>query len=187
MHPRRLLAAFAALLVACHPGPPVRADVPAELPWTNPSPCDTTSAPPVPQQGLGGLSAAGRDSVLQDLPARRAAWRARGITDYRLRMAMRCFCPSSPPAIVEVRGGIPVAVRDTTGRPTGPPREPYAYTIDGLFALIERAARNGELVAVSYSPCLGYPTSVQVDPQGLDNWYWIIADHLATPRTLQAR
>jgi len=34
---------------------------------------------------------------------------------------------------------------------------------------------------VSYS-CLGYPASVGVDPKGLDNWYWVTADHLTTPR-----
>jgi hypothetical protein len=113
---------------------------------------------------------------------RRAAWRTRGISDYRVRIAMRCFCPFSPPAILEVRGGIPVTLRDSLGRPAGPPREPYAFTIEGLFDLIERAARNDELVEVSYAPCFGYPASVQVDPKGLDNWYWITADHLATPR-----
>jgi hypothetical protein len=94
---------------------------------------------------------------------------------------MRCFCPLSPPAILEVRGGIPVALRDSLGRSTGQPREPYAFTIEGLFDLIERAERNDELVSVSYG-CLGYPASVGVDPKGLDNWYWVTADHLTTPR-----
>jgi hypothetical protein len=112
---------------------------------------------------------------------RRAAWRARGISDYRVRITMRCFCPFSPPAILEVRGGIPVALRDSMGRPAGPPREPYAFTIEGLFDLIERAAQNGELVEVSYAPCLGYPASVGVDPKGLDNWYSVRADHFTTP------
>ncbi len=180
--PARLLAAFGALVAACHPGPPVRADAPAELQWTTPlsSACDTMSA--APHQGLGGLGVADRDSLVREVIARRAAWRARGITDYRVRIAMRCFCPFSPPAILEVRGGIPVALRDTIGRlASNPPREPYAYTIEGLFDLVERAARNDELVEVSYAPCLGYPTSVRVDPKGLDNWYWIIADHLTTP------
>jgi len=179
-----LLTAFGALLMACHPGPPVRADAPAELQWTTPpppsAPCDTT--PAAPHQGLGAVSAADRDSLVQEVIARRAAWRARGITDYRVRIAMRCFCPFSPPAILEVRGGIPVALRDSTGRPAGPPREPYAYTIEGLFDLIERAARNDQLVEVSYTPCLGYPASVRVDSKGLDNWYWVTADHLTTPR-----
>jgi hypothetical protein len=94
---------------------------------------------------------------------------------------MRCFCPFSPPAILEVRGGIPVALRDSLGRAAGQPREPYAFTIEGLFDLIERAERNDELVGVSYS-CLGYPAFVGVDPKGLDNWYWVTADHLRTPR-----
>lgn len=119
---------------------------------------------------------------MREVQARRAAWRARGITDYRVRIAMRCFCPFSPPAILEVRGGIPVALRDSTGRPAGPLREPYAYTIEALFDLVEHAARSDELVELSYHPCLGYPASVGVDPKGLDNWYWVTADHLTTPR-----
>jgi len=67
------------------------------------------------------------------------------------------------------------------GWSAGRPPEPYAFTIEGLFDLIERAERNDELVGVSYS-CLGYPASVGVDPKGLDNWYWVTADHLTTPR-----
>ncbi len=174
-----LLAACGALLVGCHPGPPQRADVPVESQWMT-SPCDTT--PATPSQRLGGLRGGDRDSLLREVHARRAAWRARGITDYRVRIAMRCFCPFSPPTILEVRAGIPVALRDSIGRPAGPPREPYTYTIEGLFDLIERAVRNDELVAVRYAPCLGYPASVGVDPKGLDNWYVVTADHLATPR-----
>ena len=170
-------AACSALLVACHPGPSARADVPAESQWTTPAPCDTSAAS---SQRLGAVRAA-RDSLLRDVRVRRAAWRARGISDYRVHLAMRCFCPFSPPAILEVRGGFPVALRDSTGRSAGPPREPYAFTIEGLFDLIERAAQNDELVEVSYS-CLGYPASVRVDPKGLDNWYWVTADHLTTPR-----
>jgi hypothetical protein len=94
---------------------------------------------------------------------------------------MRCFCPISPPAILEVRGGIPVSLRDSMGRPPGPPLEPSAFTVEALFGLIERAAQDGELVEVSYS-CLGYPASIGVDPKGLDNWYWVTADHLTTAR-----
>lgn len=179
-HRQGLLAACAALVAACHPGPPLtRTGVPAEQ-WATPSPCDTIPTAP-PRRGAT-LSAADGDSLAREVQVRRAAWRARGITNYRVRIAMQCFCPFSPPAILEVRGGIPVALRDSMGRPAGPPSEPYAYTIEGLFDLVERAARNEELVEVSYHPCLGYPASVRVDPQGLDNWYWVTADHLTTPR-----
>jgi hypothetical protein len=134
-----------------------------------------------PRRGLT-LSGVDRDSLARDAQARRTAWRARGITDYRVRIGMRCFCPYSPAAVLEVRRGIPVALRDSAGRPAGPPTEPNAYTIEGLFDLIERAAQNDELVEVTYAPCLGYPASVRVDPKGLDNWYWVTADHLMTPR-----
>jgi len=156
--------AVAAVVAACH-------HAPAESRWISPSPCDTTSNTPLRR---GVLGAANRDSLLREAQVRRMAWRARGIKDYRVRIGMRCFCPFSPPAILEVRRGIPVALRDSTG--------PNAYTIEALFDLIERAGQNDELVDVSYDPCLGYPVSVRVDPKGLDNWYWVTADHLTTPR-----
>src|SRR5206468_3548354 len=87
-------AACSALLVACHPGPSARADFPGELQWTTPAPCDTSTAT---SQRLGAIKAA-RDSLLRDVQVRRAAWRARGISDYRVRIALRCVCPFSPPA-----------------------------------------------------------------------------------------
>ena len=171
-------AVCGALLVACHPGQPARADIPAETRWTTTAPCDTS--PTAPSQRLGAVRPT-RDSLLRDVQVRRAAWRARGISNYRVRIGMRCFCPFSPPTILEVRGGIPVALRDSMGRPASPPLQPHAFTIEALFDLIERAAQDDELVEVSYS-CLGYPASIGVDPKGLDNWYSITADHLATPR-----
>lgn len=171
--------ACSALVLSCHPSASGRADVPAESGWTSPAPCDT--APAATSQRLRPAQV-DRDSLLRDVRARRAAWRARGISDYRIRIATRCFCPFSPPAILEVRDGIPVALRDSMGRPVAPPREPDAYTIEGLFDLIERAARNDELVEVSYSACLDYPRSVGVDPKGLDNWYSVTAGHLTTLR-----
>lgn len=181
-HCRGLLAACGALVAACHSGGgphTARADVATEQ-WRTPSPCDTVRTPPL---GRGvPLSAVNPDSVARDVQARRAAWRARDIRDYRVRIGMRCFCPYSPPAVLEVRRGIPVALRDSAGRSAGAVNEAYPYTVEGLFDLIERAARNDELVEVAYSPCLGYPASVRVDPKGLDNWYWVTADHLTTPR-----
>ena len=171
-------AVCSALMVACHPGPSARPDVPAEARWSATAPCDTS--PTAPSQRLGVVRPA-RDSLLRDVQVRRAAWRARGISDYRVRIGMRCFCPFSPPSILEVRGGIPVAMRDSLGRPAGLRLQPHAFTIEALFDLIERAAQDDELVEVSYS-CLGYPALIGVDPKGLDNWYSVVADRLATPR-----
>src|SRR5437867_55308 len=61
-------AACSALLVACHPGPSARADVPAESQWTTPAPCDTSAAT---SQRLGAIKAP-RDSLLRDVQVRRA-------------------------------------------------------------------------------------------------------------------
>ena len=168
---------------ACHPGRPEPTDAPAQRQWR--TTCDTTPLPP-PRLGTGGaLNAAQRDSLVQEVRAHRAAWQARGITNYRIRIAAGCFCPwPSNPAILEVRNGAAVALLDTTGRSAGAVREPWsAYTVEGLFDAVEHSARSHDVVEVSYDPCLGYPRSIRGDARlGLpDDWFWLRADHLLLP------
>jgi hypothetical protein len=139
------------------------------------------------------LNAAERDSIVRDVQARRTAWRARAITDYRIKVTVACFCPGpSGPAILEVEGGVPVALRDTTGRPikgTRGARDPFepwsSYTVEGLFDAIERAARRGDaVVEVTYDAAFGYPTQIRGDVRwGLpDAWYLVTASGLAPRR-----
>jgi hypothetical protein len=133
----------------------------------------------------GPLNAAARDSIVREAQARRAAWRARGITDYRIRVAAGCFCPwPQTPAILEVRGGVAAQLRDTAGRAMGPMREPWSiYTVEGLFDLVEQAARGSDILEVAYDAVLGYPTYIRGDAKlGLpDDWFWVRATEL-TPR-----
>ena len=176
-----LVSVGGALAVACHGAPP-----PAPPPPALVVPSDT---PPPPRrvtrtdrEGGGALTAGERDSIVREAQSRRAAWRARGISDYSIRVAVGCFCPwPSTPAILEVRGGVAKALRDTTGRPFGALREPWSnYTVDGLFDAVEQSARRSDVVDVTYDALLGYPTYISgVGKVGLpDNWFWVRASQL---------
>ena len=141
--------------------------------------------PPPPPAQEGVLSAAARDSLVREVQARRAAWRARGIDHYSLRVAIGCFCPwPKTPAIIEVRGSTVIALRDTTGKSMGKPREPWSlYTVEGLFDAVEQGARRNDMIGVRYDSTYGYPMMMSGDAKvgRPDDWFWVEASRL-TPR-----
>ena len=139
-----------------------------------------------PRTSTGALTQAERDSLLREVAARREAWRARHISNYRIEIAVGCFCPwPSYPAILEVRGGAATALRDTTGKSLGAPREPWSlYTVDSLFAAVESGARRLDVIEVAYDPEYGYPAMIRGDARvGLpDDWFWVRASRLTPSR-----
>ncbi len=132
------------------------------------------------------LTTVERDSLLHDVAAHREAWRARHIGTYRIQIAVGCFCPwPSYPAILETRDGVAVALRDTTGKSLGAPREPWSlYTVEGLFDAVEQGARGNDVLEVAYDPSFGYPAQIRGDAKlGLpDDWFWIKASRLTPSR-----
>ena len=134
----------------------------------------------------GALTPAERDSLVRELEVQRDSWRARHINDYRIQVAAGCFCPwPSNPAILEVRGGVAVALRDTTGKSMGALREPWSlYTVEGLFNAVEQSARSSDVVQVAYDPQYGYPAMIRGDSKvGLpDDWFWVRASRLTPAR-----
>jgi hypothetical protein len=77
-----------------------------------------------------------------------------------------------------------VALRDTTGKSLGAPREPWSlYTVEGPFDAVEQGARGNDVLEVAYDPSYGYPAQIRGDAKlGLpDDWFWIKASRL-TPR-----
>jgi hypothetical protein len=165
---------------------PARAELDSQPQWSNAA-CDTARSltPPVRRSG-DTLSAAERAAILTEAGARRAAWRARGITDYRVRVAVGCFCPwPSAPRVLEVRGGRAVALLDTTGRPAGRLIAPWApNTVEGMFDFIEQAARSADVLVVRYNRCLDYPTEIRGDQRVRlpDDWFWTTATSLIPRR-----
>lgn len=166
-----LAAAF-----ACHHAVPVRTEFACQA-----SAPDTTRPPG--RASDHALTSAERDALVAEVRARRDAWRARGITEYRIRVAVGCFCPwPSDPRVLDVRDGKAVALLDTLERPAGKLREPWApYTVEGLFDGVEHAARSADVVSVRYDACLGYPTELRGDQRLRypDDWFWVKATHLS--------
>jgi hypothetical protein len=153
----------------------------------SPPPLEPERRVVLPQrEATGALTPAERDSLIREVTAHRAAWRARGIGDYAIQVAAGCFCPwPASPAILQVRGGVAVALRDTTGTSMGTPREPWSlYTVEGLFDAVEQGARHSDVIEVAYDPQYGYPAAVRGDGKvGLpDDWYWIKASRLTPSR-----
>jgi hypothetical protein len=138
------------------------------------------------RESTGTLTRAERDSLLSGVAARRAAWRARHISDYQIEIAVGCFCPwPSHPAILEVRNGVAVALRDTLGKTMGKPREPWSlYTVEGLFDAVEQGARRDDVIEVAYDPRYDYPAQIRGDLKvGLpDDWFWVRASRLTPSR-----
>jgi hypothetical protein len=157
-----------------------------------------TSAPPSPpleperrvtlpqRQSTGALTQAERDSLVREFEVHRAAWRARQLGDYQIEVAAGCFCPwPGNPAILDVRSGVVVALRDTSGKSMGKPREPWSlYTVEGLFDAVERGVRGSDVLEVAYDPLYGYPALIRgVGKVGLpDNWFWVKASRLTPAR-----
>ncbi len=180
-----LVALGGALCAGCHRGSPSPPELP---PVTVPFDTAPHTPPPPPLDEVrrtrthAALSAAEREAVVREVQARRTAWRARGISDYRIRVTVGCFCPwPQTPAILEVRRGVAVALRDTTGRTLGKVREPWSnYTVEGLFDAVEQGARRVDVLEVTYDARFGYPTYISSDAKlGLpDDWFWVRATEL---------
>lgn len=138
------------------------------------------------RQSTAALTRAERDSLLSEVAARRAAWRARHIANYQIVVAVGCFCPwPSNPAVLEVRNGVVVALRDTTGKSLGEPREPWSlYTVERLFDAVEQSAQRDDVLDVAYDPRYDYPVQIRGDAKiGLpDDWFWVRASRLTPAR-----
>lgn len=139
-----------------------------------------------PRNSPGALTQAERDSLVREVAVRREAWRARGISDYRIVVAAGCFCPwPGNPAILDVRGGVAVGLRDTTGKSMGKPREPWSlYTVEGLFDAVEQSAKRVDVLQVVYDPTYGYPAMISGDGRLAypDDWFSIKASRLTPSR-----
>ena len=169
------MAAALLLPAACRTSAPSRPPLAPETRVTLPQ-----------RRSTGALSQAERDSLLRELDVHREAWRARHIDAYHIQIAVGCFCPwPSNPAILEVRSGVAVALRDTSGKSMGKPREPWSiYTVEGLFNAVEQSARRSDVLEVGYDPLYGYPATMRgVGKVGLpDNWFWVKASRLTPAR-----
>ena len=118
------------------------------------------------------LSACGAKS---ELGKQQAKWDSQGVTHYRFKLDISCFCAfrSLTPVSVEVQDGKVISMLDVNGDELNPDfRSTFeeAGTIEGLFALTADALANADHVNVTYDATRGFPTSVEVD------WIELAAD-----------
>ena len=146
--------------------------------------CDAPLAPDtVPSRVRNQpMTSAQRDAIVARARVQRAAWLARGITHYRVRVSVGCFCPwPGDERVLEVRDGKAVALFDTLGRRAGPLREPWStQTIEALFDNVEQTASRVDVLTVRYDACAGFVAEMRGDGKlGLpDDWFFTRASHL---------
>jgi hypothetical protein len=108
---------------------------------------------------------------LRTLDAEAARWQSGGLTNYRMKLGIGCFCPffERMPLTVEVRDGQVVSVVDSQGRPVAPDDpirssgNEQLLTIDGVFAYARDAIQTADEVRIAYDPALGFPASLGID------------------------
>ena len=111
----------------------------------------------IPQDTITG------SGQLSELQERRAAWVARGISDYRFQLQISCFCGSeiTRPVLVEVRRGAVAKVLDLeTGKPVA--NTSLYPTITQLFDKAIDMRSGGGNVSVAYDQALGIPVRLEV-------------------------
>lgn len=78
-----------------------------------------------------------------------------------------------------------VELRRAAWQSLGAPREPWSrYTVEGLFEVMERAARTYDVVEVRYDPLYGFPAEIKGDMKigRFDDWHWVTARDLTPGR-----
>ena len=119
----------------------------------------------------------------QRLDHARVSWRASGVTSYRFRVRLECFCPTeiTRPRTIHVRHGRPVG--------TVPEHLRDVATIVRLHRRIQRAiAKGAASLEVRYGP-LGIPHRIAIDPEAMiaDEESYYTVDHFVRDRPQKRR
>lgn len=121
---------------------------------------------------LSGHAGAAQPEELQKAQENRARWQASGVSNYEYAYNKFCECHGEEPpeTVVTVSDGAIVRVHHKhadSGRevPARAGSLEYYWTVEDLFALLEKAASGEATVRARYDATLGYPLQVYVDYQ----------------------
>ena len=107
-----------------------------------------------------------------ELATARARWAMVGPASYSVVVSRSCECLEAAvgPVLVSVRNGVAQSRQYTrTGAPVDASRGDWFPTVEGLFAVIEAAIRDGiQPMDIQYDPALGYPTRVFIGETASD-------------------
>ena len=122
----------------------------------------------------------GTTAPTSQLASARVRWARVGPASYTytIRRACECTAEMSGPVVVSVRNGVVESQQYTqTGASVA---SQYASTfpaVEGLFAIIDEALRNGtKPLTVQYDPTLGYPTHIALGDPAVDAPVYFVTD-----------
>lgn len=118
------------------------------------------------------LTACSAASAATEVPSEfegaRQKWQDAGISHYRFKVAIGCFCifTQDMPLIIEVQDGEVVSMEYQSGNEIDPSNlelfNRYA-TVDAIFVELEKALVDADSVTVEYDETYGFPTQVSID------------------------
>jgi len=116
---------------------------------------------------LSGCGAVGPEAGRVRLIQAMRRWNAADLTSYTYQVRRLCFCLPEwiGPYEVRVVSGSVVAVVDSgDGEPIDPAVAEHFPSVDGLFAIVDEAIRDGaHRVDVSYDQTTGRPIRIDID------------------------
>ena len=184
-------AAFVLLASCAHPAP--RGDQ-----TRLPPPVRDTSvvAAPVPDplfadSGITTVTAGGgtfdfqipgrRDSLRTVLVNQRAAWETARPRDYRFLLRVQCFCPGQRGWLLMDVHGDALEAWDRSGRPV-PLTDWNTLTVNGLFYMVEQAARRDAFVEVGFDRRWHFPASIRTRARRVPDAWSIVEARGFRPR-----
>ncbi len=111
-------------------------------------------------------------SPRSELESAARVWNRSKPPSYDVTLRLSCFCLDVGRVRVAVRDGAVVGrTVVATGQPLDPRFADQYPSVDGLFATIERALREGYAVTATYDRALGYPTEINASKNIPDAGY----------------
>lgn len=122
----------------------------------------------------------GSTAPTSQLAAARARWERVGPASYTYTIMRSCECTPemSGPVSVSVRSGVVESRQYTPSGASVATQYADAFpAVEGLFALIDQAIRNGtKPLTVEYDPTLGYPTRIALGDPAVDAPLYVVSD-----------
>ena len=115
----------------------------------------------------------------EELASARSRWQRLGPPSYTYTIGLSCECTSemAGPVTVLVRNGTVESRNYVRTGATVPSEYTGTFTsVEGLFAIVEKAVRDGTKdFVVQYDPILGYPIRIQLGDPALDSPVYMIS------------
>lgn len=115
-----------------------------------------------------------RDSLRTLLANQRAAWDIARPRDYRFLLRVQCFCPGQRGWLLMDVHGDALEARDASGRSV-PLTDWNTLTVNGLFYMVEQAARRDAFVEVGFDRRWHFPASIRTRARRVPD-AWSIVD-----------